>query len=270
VKFNIRKEVSRIKMKTINKALDILEIFLTQKGEMTLKELARVTSLNAATAHRIVTTLVKRGYLIQKSKRGKYCVGAKSLGLCNGELEIGAIRNTALPFLKELNKATEEAVNLAVLGTNAVITIGHVMTNQNYRLQMLTPPGTKNPLHCTGLGKALLSGMSESEVKKLFKGKGLERHTKYTITSVDGLCKELQKIRKSGISEDREEVELGARCVAAPVKDYTGKTVAAISVAAPAVRLSDENLERTKKLVKSCALNISKAFGYKGDRDGAN
>ena len=257
-------------MKTINKALDILEIFLTQKGEMTLKELARVTSLNAATAHRIVTTLVKRGYLIQKSKRGKYCVGAKSLGLCNGELEIGAIRNTALPFLKELNKATEEAVNLAVLGTNAVITIGHVMTNQNYRLQMLTPPGTKNPLHCTGLGKALLSGMSESEVKKLFKGKGLERHTKYTITSVDGLCKELQKIRKSGISEDREEVELGARCVAAPVKDYTGKTVAAISVAAPAVRLSDENLERTKKLVKSCALNISKAFGYKGDRDGAN
>jgi DNA-binding IclR family transcriptional regulator len=84
------------------------------------------------------------------------------------------------------------------------------------------------------------------------------------------LCKELYRIKKSGISEDREEVELVARCVAAPIKDYTGKTIAAISVAAPAVRLSDENLERTKKLVKSCALNISRAFGYKGDKDGAN
>ena len=116
----------------------------------------------------------------------------------------------------------------------------------------------------------MLAGMNESEIKKLFKGKGLTRYTKYTITGVDALCRELQKVKKSGIAEDREEVELGARCVAAPVKDYTGKTIAAISVAAPAVRLADENLERTKKLVKSCGLNISKAFGYKGEKDAAN
>jgi DNA-binding IclR family transcriptional regulator len=270
MKLSIIKRISGCEMKTINKALDILEIFLTQKREMSLKELAQAASLNAATAHRIVNVLSNRGYLIQKSKRGKYCLGVKSLGLGNRELEIEAMRNTALSFLKELNKATEEAVNLAVLDTNKVLTIEHVMTNQNYRLQMLTPPGTKNPLHCTGLGKALLSGMNESEIKALFKGKRLYRYTENTITDVNVLRKELQKIKKLGIAEDNEEIELGASCVAAPIKNYTGKTIASISISAPSVRLVGDKLKKVKSSIKSCASKISKAFGYKDDKDAAN
>lgn len=253
-------------METIHKALDILEFFLLQEGEFSITEVADNTKLNVSTTYRMLSVLVKRGYIRQKARRGKYYRGSKLLEFASTLKISTGIREVSLPFLRELNNATGEAVNLAILDSNKALNIEHIMATHEYTLRMFTPVGTRNPLHCTGLGKVLLANMEQKELENSLGSKSLPRYTKHTITNFNRLQEELQVISQKGIAEDNEELEIGAKCIASAVKNSDGKVVAAVSIAAPAVRLNDTRVTRLRKLVKRCGLKISEALGYEGDR----
>lgn len=251
-------------MKTIEKAFDILEFFVRNEGDFSISEIAEVIKLNNSTSHRIVSTLVKRGYVSQKVKRGKYHLGPKLLEFSINFGKSNKIREVALPLLKELSNAVNEAITLAIMDSHEAITIEHVMASHEFKLRTFSPVGSRNPLHCTGLGKVFLANMEGKELEGFLKNKGLPRYTKYTITNFKKLQREFQVIKREGIARDSEENELGVNCIAVPVKDHEGKVVAALSIATPTVRIRGAAQE-LETLVKRCGLKISKAMGYAGD-----
>ncbi len=247
-------------MSTIGKALDVLEIFLEHGDELSLSELANLCQLNITTTHRIVLTLVKRGYLNQKQKRQKYSLSTKFLQYSHVLGRRMKIRDIASPILDALNKMVGESVNIAILDRNEAVYIDHIESNKNLRI--FTQIGNRVPLYCTGVGKVFLAYMDEEELEKALNSNGLLPHTAKTITDVKRLKRELAKVKREGIAIDDEETEIGVKCIASPVKNSTGSVIAALSVSGPSARFSGKRINDIEPLVKSCSLEISRAMGY--------
>lgn len=247
----------------LNKVLDILEIFLNQKGEISLVELAKLSGLNISTTYRIASGLVKRDYLRQAHKRGKYSLGVKFLEFGIIAKDSIKIAELATPFMESLNKVTGESVNLSILHENEGVYIGHI--ESSHTLRTFTQVGNRVPLYATGTGKVFLANMTEEEVDRYFDSNGLTSYTDKTITDLNRLKKQLSVIKREDIALDEEEMNRGVKCIASPLRDWNGKVVAAISISGPSTRLSDKRLEELKPLIKNCALKISRTIGYQGE-----
>ena len=250
-------------MATIEKALDILEIFLDRDEEIGLSELARLCGLNITTTHRIALTLVKRGYLSQRQKRQKYSLSAKFLQYSHVLSRRMKIRDIASPIVDALSKMTGEAVNIAILDNNEAVYIEHIETNKSLRI--FTQIGNRVPLYCTGVGKVFLADMSDGELQKALYGNALLPQTANTITDIEQLKQELEQVKREGIAADNEEMEIGVKCIASPVRNSAGSLVAAISISGPTARLSKKRVDEIKPHVKSCALETSRVLGYSAE-----
>jgi len=250
-------------MKTIEKAIDILEVFLRQKDEIGLVGLANLSGLNVSTAHRIASTLVKRGYLNQQQRGERYSLSPKLLQFSNIIRKRIKIRDVALPYLYKLNKIIDENANLAILSADGAVFIESVESSRSLRLFLQV--GAIEPLHCCAVGKVFLAHMQDKELERFLNRKGLPRYTENTISDVSKLKQELSIIKQEGIAIDNEEFVLGAKCVGTPIKDVNGNVVAAVSISGPSARLNDGRVQELKSLVKSCGLEISRAIGYRSE-----
>jgi DNA-binding IclR family transcriptional regulator len=155
-----------------------------------------------------------------------------------------------------------ESVNLAILDSDEVVYIEHIASHHS--LRTFTQIGNRVPCYCTGVGKILLAYLPTEKVDAIV-GKKLHRYTNNTIADVDTLKKQLLTIKQTDLAVDNEENEIGVSCIAAPVKDFNGDAIAAISVSGPSVRLSAQRLLDLGPLVKGCALKISREMGYMGE-----
>ena len=250
-------------MTTIEKAIDVLEIFLDRDDDIGLSELASLSELNVATTHRIVSSLVRRGYLNQKQKRQKYSLSTKFLQYSNVLSRRMKIRDIAFPIVDALNKMVGESVNIAILDRNEVVYIEHIETNKSLRI--FTQVGNRVPLYCTGVGKIFLAHMDDDELQKALTITELLPQTINTITDIEQLKQELELVKTEGVAADNEEMEIGVKCIASPVKNSEGSVVAAISVSGPTARLSNKRVNEVKTLVKSCAVEVSRALGYNAE-----
>lgn len=246
-------------MKTVDKTIDVLEAFLKHESEMGITELARLSRLNISTVYRITSVLVRRGYLSQRQKRGKYFIAPKLLEFSSAIRQQMKIGNVAFPFLNKLHEVTNEAVNLAILDGSEAVCIEQIESSQN--LRTMTKVGTRFPLYCTGVGKAFLAYAEEKEVERYARSKGLPYRTENTITELTKLKEELATIRQEGIAVDNEEFELGIKCIGAPIFDGNGNIVATFIVSGPSVRLNSSRIEEIKLLIKHCSSEISRALG---------
>jgi IclR family KDG regulon transcriptional repressor len=245
---------------SINKAFEIFEVFLRNDDELSISDISKLSGINAGTVHRITSILVKRGYVIQVIRRGKYSLSAAKLvdfaKIVQQKLKIKTI---AYPYLQELSQSVDEAVVMANL-------IGHVaflvtMINLDHVISF-KPESSTLSLYSTGLGKIFLANMSEKELQDYVNTIVLKPRTQNTVTKVDDLKKQLKQIRKDGIAFEDEEHDLGMRTVSAPVKGWENNVIAAISVFGPSVRMTKQKMLEIAPVVKSCALKISHAMGY--------
>ncbi len=249
-------------MKTVEKTIEVLEAFLKRETEIGLAEIAKMVGLNISTAHRIVSTLVARGYLNQRQKRGKYFLAPKFLEFSNvirRRMKIGEI---ALPVINNLNKMTSESVKLSVLDRDEAVCIEEI--ESSLHLRIFTRVGTRFPLHCTAAGKVFLAHMREDELERYVSAKGLFPCTNNTITDYGKLKEELAEVNRKGVAIDREEFDLGVKCIAVPVKDGNGDVVATISISGPSARLSSRRIQEIQPLIKDSGLEVSRAVGYGG------
>jgi IclR family KDG regulon transcriptional repressor len=253
-------------MRTVEKTLTILEAFLDHREEeIGITRLVELTGLNVSTIHRIASVLVKKGYLSQGHRRAKYSLGPKFLqfgGIATSRMKI---RDTALPFLVGLNRVVNESVNLAVIESGEAV-YAHCIEplEPGYKLRIFTQVGARVPLYCTGVGKVFLAYMSETERERYLSSATFPQHTAKTITDRARLGSELSTVKGHGFAVDDEEMELGVRCLAAPICDFKGDVVAAVSVSGPSTRLTDDKMPDLERLLKHCASDISVAAGYLG------
>ena len=171
------------------------------------------------------------------------------------------LRRESLPFMNKFIEECDEAIDLSVFQDKAVLYIE--VLQSHHTLTIAASVGQRLPLHCTASGKLFLAYSPEKELK-FFLGDSLRSYTKNTVTSLDKLGEQLVQIRDKGYSMDHEEYEDGIRAVAAPIRNYTGVVIAAISVPGPVGRMSDERMVQISKVLCDHAATISRRLGWNG------
>jgi IclR family transcriptional regulator, KDG regulon repressor len=253
-------EARLYRVQAIDRAAKILDCFTFEQLELPVSEIAAKTGLHKSTAHRILMALEYNEIIGQNQETGDYYLGLKLFKLGNQATARIQLREVARPYLIHLMEETKETVHLAVLDENQVLYLEKV--EGPHALRMPSRVGRRIPTYCTSLGKAMLSCLDKQQVKQLLRGPRLKAYTSNTATNIDGLLGDLEKTRRRGYAVDNEEIELGLRCVGAPIRDYSGHMVGAVSVAGPSARMSQEKLLFFGAQVMKVAASISRDLGY--------
>jgi DNA-binding IclR family transcriptional regulator len=251
----------RDSVQSLERAFDLLEE-LAESGELGVTELANRTGLVPSTAHRLLHTLAKRGYVSQSSESGRYLLGYKVVEVASGlEHRLERLRMAARSHLESVQRTTGETVNLVVLDADRVVYVDQVEGSRQVR--MFTTVGTSVPAHTTGSGKAIMAGAPPEAVRALYGGREpLQRLTERTITTLEALEADFRRIRRRGYAVDNEEHEEGVGCVAVAVFDRTGRPAAAISVSGPSARILGAHAPELGSLLVEHAAQVSEALGF--------
>ncbi|MDR7416993.1 MAG: IclR family transcriptional regulator [Armatimonadota bacterium] len=256
-------------VRSLLRGLQVLEI-LARDPELSLTEIARRAHLPFSTTHRLLETLCRRGFVTQPEASGRYRLGLKAFEVGIAFLASHRLPEVARPVMVDLVKHLNETANLAVRDGREAVYVLQVESPRMLRL--FAHPGARHPLYCTGVGKVLLAWEPEPEVRSLLGSGPLPRYTPRTLTDPEAVLQELRAVRARGYAVDREERETGVRCVAAPVRDATGRVVAALSVSAPATRLPYRRIPEVAGATLAAASRISRLLGFsetpKGDGRG--
>ncbi|WP_028309675.1 IclR family transcriptional regulator [Desulfitibacter alkalitolerans] len=246
-------------IKSVDKAFRIIELMAQESRPMGVTEISKRLKINKSTVHATLNTLLGKGYFEQDAEGGKYRLGIAFAQIANASLNSMDFRNKAKPVIARLSKQINETVHMVILRQGKVVYIEKQESVQSMRIH--TEIGKSQPCHCTGVGKVMLAWMDPEESKQLIREHGLPRLTDKTITDEAALYKHLEEIRQKGYAIDDEENEKGLRCVAAPIMDYSGRVIAAISIAGPTTRISTDSLEKMAELVVEAGLEISSKLG---------
>jgi IclR family transcriptional regulator, acetate operon repressor len=233
-------------VQSLNRAFALLEHMAAAGGDVALSELATRSGLPLPTIHRIMRTLVGSGYVRQLPSR-RYALGPRLIGL--GDAASRMLGEWARPHLAELVDQVGETANMAVLDADAVVYVAQVPSR--HAMRMFTEVGRRVPVHCTGVGKALLAQLPAPAARALLGRAGMAARTPHTITDPDRLARELDRIRHQGFAVDDGEQELGVRCVAVAVPG--GPSTTALSVSGPQARVTWAAVERIAPLLRQAA-----------------
>ncbi|MDR1519305.1 MAG: IclR family transcriptional regulator [Planctomycetota bacterium] len=245
------------------KLLLIVETMSALDGSIRLQDLAERLGMNVSTVLRFLAPLRRRGYVEQDPETSRYFMTFKLCGLANNISSRLDLRGVARPFMRHVAAVFEESANLSVESDMSVMYI-ETVNGSSKAIMAMQRIGHVAPLHCTGVGKIFLLEYTLRKIDQYIAVKGLTRFTEHTITSRGRLMLELDEIRRRGYSFDNEECEEGARCVAAPIRDYTGRIVACVSVSGPASRMTDEHIQANLPSLIEAAGQISLRLDWKG------
>ena len=260
----------RPKPSNLIQTVERVSLILDRVGQhpqgMTIRDLSIELKLPKGTIHRILSSLSYFGYIRQGRETKNYFLGFKLMelsSLLGNQLDL---RKVAEPFLRDLAESTQEAVHMVVLDANEIVYIDKIETQKiTGGLKMASMVGSRNPVHSCAVGKVLAAHLSEEELDRLIKEKGLPQRTTNTITNPAAFKEHLMIVRNQGYAIDDEENERGIRCLAAPIFGEKGRPVAAISVSGPAFRVTKKIAQEVlKKEVIKAAYDISQRLGFNG------
>lgn len=242
------------------RALDIIEAISDRGGELSISEISKATNLGKSTVHRLLKTLSDEGYIKQNKDNGKYLFTLKLFEIGCRIANTLDVKKIALPYIKELALVTKETVNLGVLDKNEILYVEKIETEELLRIELKV--GGRVPVFCSGLGKVILAYLDDGERDKFLSSLTFQRYTDKTITDKVMYNEHLDKIKSQGYALDDEEYIPGLRCIAAPIFHHSGKIHAAVSIAGPTVRLTNERIETLYPLIVKTADNISRNLGF--------
>lgn len=246
----------QIAIQVLERTMRLLDALAQHPDPVSLKELAQATGLHPSTAHRILNDLVAGRY-VDRVESGMYSLGMRLLEL--GHLVKGRlnVRDAAITPMRTLHRLTGQTVNLSVRQGDEIVYIDRAYSERS-GMQVVRAIGGRAPLHLTSTGKLFLSADDPLQVRAYAARTGLHGHTANSLTTLEDLERELEEVRAKGYARDNEELEMGVRCIAAGIRDDTGKLIAGLSISAPADRMQDSWIDT---LVET-ASQISDALGY--------
>jgi IclR family transcriptional regulator, acetate operon repressor len=240
-------------VQSVNRALDVVEVVVDRGGQLSIAEIAAATGLPLPTTHRLLQTLVGRGYMHQLPNR-QYALGFRLIPL--GAAAGRRLADQAGSVLADLVTATGESANLAVLSGDHAEYVAQVPSRHSMR--MFTEVGRRVELHCTGVGKAMLAQLDPADVTEIVRRVGLPSYTPHTVTSEAALLAELETIRDRGFALDEQEQELGVRCAAVAVP-HPSFGWSAVSVSGPVTRMTDDLVAKAVPLLQHSAQRLAAA-----------
>lgn len=248
----------RYHIQVLSRAVRVLYSFSARRPSQTLDGLSERLDINKTTLLRIVRTLESEQLLLRSGDH--YRLGPRVLGLGNAFLSTVSVHEIAREPMRDLAERSGQTVSLAILDDFHVVYIGIEQAQREVGIQ--GEIGGRHPAHATGLGKVLLAALDDEALEARVAGRELSRLTHRTIVDPERLVARVRQVRDEGIAVDDEERGIGIRCIAAPIRDHRGDTVAAVSVAGPIFHMTDDALERIRGQLLETAEEISRLHGY--------
>lgn len=246
-------------VKPVYKALQVLIVLGSERRPLTLTEICHRVRLPKTTVFRYLQTLAACGFVTHDRSEDVYQLGARLFELGQLAGQQLRIRDIALPLMVALRDRFNETVNLGILDGADIVYVE--MVESHHALRMQATLGSRDPAYATALGRAMLAFMDETSRRRHLPAKLVAR-TVYTVHTRPQLERVLREVEKVGYALDDQENEDGARCVGAPIFEYPGRVVAALSVSAPTARLRPELLDEVAAAVTRTAAAISRQLGH--------
>lgn len=245
-------------VQVLDRALSLLQLIAERDGS-TLSGLAGETGMAPSTVHRLLTSLADHRMVASDAETGVWTIGVRTFEIGNAFRRGRKLEAMARPFLKKLSEETGETANIGIEDQGEIVFLAQVESHAPIRA--FFRPGRRGPIHASGIGKAILSTWADAAVGRALSGGKLAVFTERTHATSAAVLKDLQQIRARGYSVDDEEHTAGMRCVAAPVYDEHGETLAGLSVSGPSVRLTEERIAELGPKVRSGADALTAALG---------
>lgn len=252
-------------VQTVMKAIEVINYLAkdTAGRGVSISEFSRVLGMGKSTIHRILDTLQFYGYIEKEEETNRYRLGWELYKIGQVIPLQNQLFNINQAFLVDLNNKTQEVVNLGILKRNETVIISKI-EGSHAGLRVNVNPGVYESIHATAIGKMMISELDADQIKALVGEKDeLPVHTANTISNLQDLLKEIKITRQRGYSIDAEELCEGLYCIAMPLRDYTGKIVAAISVSTPTARMNEEKKQLILKSLEETTRKVSESLGYR-------
>jgi DNA-binding IclR family transcriptional regulator len=243
---------------SLDRAVAVLEILGQSDAPLSLAEVCQKMGLHKSTAHRSLMVL-ERSALIERTQENRFRLGLKLYELGNRAVEQIDLRARVQPFFRRLSTQVGETVHLSVLQKASVVYLDKVEPNR--RVCMSSKIGTSNPVYCTSMGKAMLAFQPEDVIEQIIAKIRFVRYTHKTLASREALMKALERVRRRGYAIDDEEIEVGVRCIGAPIFDEHHRAIAAVSVSGPASRITVQSATAIAEHLLRCCRDISSSLG---------
>ncbi|WHY68855.1 IclR family transcriptional regulator [Neobacillus sp. SuZ13] len=247
-------------IQSVDRALKILDLFDERERELTITEISKRMNLHKSTVHSLLKTLELHHYISQNEENGKYLLGLKLIERGNMVVSNLDLRNIARKHLEWLSETTNLTIHLVILDGQEGVYLDKV--EGSGVTVVYSRIGRRVPIHTSAVGKSLVATKTDSELDLLLDGYMYTRHTEKSIGSKEEFLAEIERARIAGYSIDNEENEPGIVCLAVPIKDYSGKVIAAVSVSIPAAKVNDETQNYYIRILKECSSKISHELGY--------
>lgn len=225
-------------LQSLDKGLLILELLSKRGSPAKLEHLAQISGIKKTSCFRVLKTLSKAGFLVRDPDSKSYWLGPKTILIGLAGLGSQGVREIALPFMRELRDKTGVTVNLGILIGTEVIFVERLQST--YIMESSLRVGSRLPAHCSSMGKAILAFLPDEETQEILEQLNFEKKTSNTIIDKEAFRKELGKVKAQGFALNNEELEVGLFAVAGPLRDHSGRAVAAMNISFPLVRHSKE------------------------------
>ncbi len=258
---------SGLSHQSLERGLRVIETIADFGGSASASVIARKTGLPRSTAHHLLRSLITFGYLLQDGEAQPYKLAPRLFKLTGRAWTQGQLAEISVPFIDELSRRTCEGTSLAILREGVVSVVAK--RDSEGPVRVVQKVGTVRPIYCTAVGKILAAWLTEKELDDIIGRIVFERTTANTITAPAVLKRELARIRVNGFAVDNEEHIEGIRCIAAPVRDHSGKVCAALCIVGPKNRFSPRRRKELRGPLLDVAEKLSVQLGYGTVQDAA-
>jgi len=252
-------------VQSIERAFAIAEEIARNREGIGLAELSKRVGLHNSTTFHLVKTMVQLGYVSQLVDSRKYRIGRRMFTLAAGAMDEIELVSVATPALEKLTRETGEYSHFAIRSGEQIVVVAKIAGTGIF--QMIDRTGAVRPAHATALGKVLLAALSPSQLERYLETCELHKFTSKTIVEQDVLLREIEEVRRKGLAFDDGEFDPEARCVAVPVRDFTGRVAGAIGMSGPMWRLSLQALQEKSKHVREAAVELSAELGFQAEQE---
>jgi len=248
-------------VQSIDRMILIVELLSMHPKGASLTEICGETSLPKGTVSRMLGALISHGYVIQEPDTKRYRLTMRMFEIGSRVAGSANILSVARPYLEYLSSVSGEAVHLVSRVNDEVVYL-YKEEASNSIVRMSSFVGLRNPMYCTGVGKSILAQMPEQELEEYWASTEFQRFTPTTITELGPMKRELEKVRRQGYAIDDEEHDAGVRCIAAPIFNWEGTAIGAVSISTPPARLTEATIKRLAPRLMETTAEISHLLGH--------
>lgn len=245
-------------LQTAERALIILE--LLAKESMTATDIQKKLDLNKSTVHRLMMTLLSRGFVERNDATGIYTIGIKLVEISSIRLNQVELKTEALPYLHQLANKVNMSVQLAIYDEGEAVFIEKVEKYMSFH--MYCQIGKRIPIYCSAVGKSLVLDKTNSEILEILRKTPFEAFTPNTFKTPEEVLSDIMESRFLGYTKDNGEHEENVYCIACPIYDYRGKIVASASITGFSDKIYEEEGKDVRETLANTCLEISKRLGY--------